>query len=356
VSGRLLLQYTPVGIVVPQQIDSNITRVIDVKGDTTIWITIPWINETDFRTCTPDGVGLDPGPGIISISVYNQIISSDASSDANIDLVVWSSAAPDCQFSNPVYTGTFAKALAPERKHQIRNKPRRFKAQCDIQQDFQRTFPPLVEGCSIHTDQHYVVSEVSDRVIDNLKRYVTAQQAGSGPDNVAVYSDFTPQLETVSWAIDQAFVFRRGGVLYRVYQDAPTVNQNFRSIVKYQVPLVSPAADYAGQAAFSSSQRDSLSQFAVPWFNEVAFLPQSVGSNGGANYSVVIPAMVIQPDLTLLTAVRDDYELGWLVRPNLTLPPQKKKKIIPASQPPKPPPKVTVGRPAATSLGVFTGL
>jgi len=313
ISGRILINFYPNGVTSVQQIDSNLTRIVDVKGDTTVQITFPWINPTDFRnvaniSTTPQT--MDFGPATIELSVYNDIVSSDASLDPNIDLVVWAAAAPDCQFSNLFFTGSFGNGTD--------SVSRRFRPQCDIQENFTRTFPPFVKNCTIYTDQHYCTSEVTDRLADVLKRYQTAVPYAETGSALVADANFQPATFTISWAIHNAFVFRRGGVLYKgmvAVIDDTVAGPTYANYVQMLHPIVTASGPYAGQPSFRSSITETALSFAIPWYEEVPYFPQSEGSVNSASWTFESAGTTTNSRF-LLTAVRDDYELGWLVCPN----------------------------------------
>jgi hypothetical protein len=303
VSGRILVLYNPSSITPVASVDNNITRIIDVKGDTTVQFTLPWINPTDFLD-VDEGGALTNGPGYIQLSVYNDIVTSDSSTDPNIDVAVWMSAAPDCQFSYPVYQGLYNDA------------PRRFRPQCDIQQSFTRTFPPFVENCTMYTDQHYCTSEVSDLLTDQLKRFQLSYVPTAVGQTQPVGYQYTPSESTIGWAINNAFVFRRGGVLYRFLR-----KDKVASPVIQTAYFEGPTAEFvpgSGEAYIQSGNVDATFSIALPWVEEVPYTSQTDYSVRMAVYAFTTTDT--DPDFpTVFCAVRDDFELGWLVAPNLTL-------------------------------------
>jgi hypothetical protein len=350
VSGRLLINFFPNGAAVPQQIDSNITRIIDVKGDTTVQMTIPWINPTDYRRTVDEGkTHLDVGFGQITISVYNPIVTSDASTDANIDMVMWLSAGPDCQFACPYYTGQFFNALPP---------PTVFRPQCDIQEAFQRTFPPIIENCSIYTDQHFVQSEVSDRLVDVMKRFQTASFTVSAAGLATLSAFYSPAQLTVGWAVKNCFIFHRGGTLYKsTYQSS---SDNFQTTfgVAYNDQLQTQThVILDGKAGFFSSPQSLITAFAVPWFFEYPYTYiDPVGYSINSAIFEYHTSDTVPPTLVFHTAVRDDYEMGYLICPNLTTSAKRARKSQPAAKSGKQEYNKLASQPVKTSLGRFMGL
>jgi len=332
----------PYGGPVPNNINDNLSRVIDVKGDTTVEFTIPWINFLDWRPSVQEGTYagyMDFGPWQMQLSVFNSIVSSDAATDANIDLVMWTAAAPDCQFSNAAYTGTF------ERLHA------RFRPQADIQEHFKRTFPPFVENCTMYTDQHYVTSELADNVIDNCKRYQSSSVVGTTTGAITLFGEYEPLDRTVGYVVTRSFMFRRGGVLYRTNYHDPTPGAGLRQQAFFNVQNSTAGQPLNGQPALISDQPNQTIQFAVPWMENYPYYPQSLGAQNTCTFTYQGTVDTVP---SVLCAARDDYELGYLIYPLLSEGSRfgkPKKKALPR---PPPPPKHATG--SKTSLGFFSGL
>jgi hypothetical protein len=330
VSGRILIVYSPPSAAAVTTINNTISKLVSVKGDTTVEFTLPFVSPTDFQPLNyPQVSGSFYGTGVLTFSVYGVITSSDAATDATIDLVAWTAAAPDAQFMQPLISTQYSLT------------PAAFDArkQADICEAFTKTFPPYVDGCEYLTDSGYVASELSRSPMDVLKRY---QVYGTGVDvNSPLPGVYTPLSGTLGFQIKSAFAFMRGGVNYKTF---PNYNENSDYVdpanlakvtwsVSTSWPFYSPGANYSsgfGLPFLYVGQSDSEVDISVPYTNQYPFIftmsqinPSSVPAvayvtprDNPTSYTAGPPPVANRLVwMDIYTCVRDDFMMGWLLAP-----------------------------------------
>jgi len=330
VSGRILIVYSPPTSSAVTTINNTISKLVSIKGDTTVEFTIPFVSKTDFQTLgNPNISGDFYGTGVLTFSVYGTITSSDSSTDALIDFAAWSAAAPDAQFVQPLCSDQYQ--LAPV-AFEVRK-------QADIVQAFSKTFPPYVDGCEYLTDTGYVAAEISRSPMDVLKRY---QIFGANlATNSPLPGNYVPQSGTIGAQIRTAFLFQRGGVNYKVFPNLPTATDYVDPAnVAAAKWTVDPTWQFyngnfnnnnaSGLPYLTVGQSDSEIDLSVPYTNIYPFIYTipSVNPSNVPSQLIVTPrsnpnswdagppiSPVYITGMDVYTCVRDDYMMGWLLAP-----------------------------------------
>jgi len=303
VSGRILFIIGPSGLPVANTVANNLSRVVDVKGDTTESFTLPFVFPTDY--CQSDDI-----PYTIQASVLSQIVTNDTTIPPSIDMVIYSAAAPDCQFSLlvPPQPSQYAypNVVAPPK-----SKVRR---QSDISKEFAVTFNPFVMDCEMLTDQHHVTSETTMYATDVLKRYINTP-APTLTNNMGVFpGEYSPVKSTPQYLFSRMFLAHRGGMrLKMITTDNPIL---VASVYGSYAATWNGALN--GTPSLVSTPTNSVElSISCPWYYSVPWrwfdsqltigpLPPVSIYYGGAN-----------PDEFLtFTAVRDDYIMGFLIPPD----------------------------------------
>jgi hypothetical protein len=305
------------------EIDNNVCEVVDVRGDTTVEFTFPWVYPVDWLT--------QYGPfNAIKMQLYDAIASVDSVADPTIDVVVWTAAGPDCQFSRvEQVSGTYFRDISWGD---------RVKKQCDIQESFTYEFPAFVPGCTYTTDNHYVTSETTERVTDVLKRYVNASLAALNLNPTgSLPMEYNPLANTVQWQLKSGFLFHRGGVSYKLVcpRPYPTGGGPVTGVFAVRLGLPALGSDNyvldGGSSVIQGAETDEVS-FTIPWFWYLHYY--QVGSTQTAiedpmfpSLNVVFPSNFAQYTVTtsgsspqapyVYTCVRDDYQVGFLHYPLL---------------------------------------
>jgi len=197
------------------------------------------------------------------------------------------------------------------------------------------------------------VSENTEYVTDLLKRYVSCNPATfTGtfdlPAN-ALPIDFVPDRNTLSSQIHSTFVFRRGGVNYKLVQPViPTLNVPPTATVTTRSFFSARLCDQAlnstfpysadGAACLVHGSYDDVFDISVPYNAYLPYMQDALyytctqdptaryGIIGGYNYTGAYweqtAAAVDQiPSLQFYTSVRDDYCVGFLHFPSVLFTP-----------------------------------
>jgi len=277
-------------------LDNTISQTVVVKGDTVVEFTIPYIAATDMLPYAQySGITSDAPPffgtSALCISIIGPILTNDPSIDPVIDFAIWTAAGPDAQFSLQCAPPTnYNQPIPPS-----------VVLQCDIQEAFNHSFPPFVANCTYLTDNHTVTSEISDTIMDTLKRYEEYTYATD-----TLYSPFyQPTALTLGSWVKTLFLFHRGGVSYRVIDSTDTGYGIYMN--------VGDTFAARGQPGFWRGINGSELHFTIPWYGTIPYY--NIGSP-----PVQYPASPLTPSTlprASFTAVRDDYQMGFLIPPAL---------------------------------------
>jgi len=291
------------------------------------------------------------GTGVLTFSVYGVITSTDSSTDAIIDYVAWTAAAPDAQFQQPLVSSLY----------ELQPTAALVRKQADICQAFTKTFPPYVDGCEYLTDSGYVAAELSRSPMDVLKRYQLF--ASEIAPNTPLPGNYVPNESTLGWQIRTAFLFQRGGVNYKVFPDytnqsdliTPANVANAKWTVAASWPFYSPTINYnnaTGLPFMAVGQSDSEIDLSVPYTNQYPFIYTNPGTVPFSVPGVILvtprqnPTSFVPgpPQVTnyltgmnVYTCVRDDYMMGWLLAPTpYSASPKKDQQSFSQSEPARP--------------------
>jgi hypothetical protein len=321
ISARILFVLSPAGLAVADTIANNLSRVVDVKGDTTCTFTLPYFNEYDYL---PGGVNPNADSAYtITASVLNQIVTNDVTITPSIDMVIFSSAGPDCQFSGPVSDGfqmwyaypNNIVAPTPRRRTPLRASDfDKMEKQSNVQMDFKKEFEPFVMDCEYLTESHHTTSETSLYVTDVMKRYQLAVTSSLGEVSGTLPSEYKPDPSTLGYFLSRCFLFARGGIKYKlVEQTAKTLSINWG-------PRASGWTGEPGGAACFVTKGLDAEEFsvAVPYMDQQPYISTVIPSfclplvpitlhSGGQHFD----------NYQFYVAVRDDYQLGFLIPPDI---------------------------------------
>jgi hypothetical protein len=299
----------PTGTPVIDSVANNLSMVIDVKGETIKNVTLPFIWPTDMARFG------DIALYKIQASVLQQIVTNDTTQTPLVTMIVFSAAGPDAQFSCPITPSPIdyvypASSVVKVGKLEI-------KKHASIRKEFEATFEPILMDCSYLSDQRHVTSETSLYVTDLLKRY---QTLGGAPPTTNVWllpGDYRPMANSIGYFLQSMFMFYRGGVKYKITNIAGEA-----LAVTFDGVTLDPdswTGQGMGAATIWAAPTDDFEMsYAVPWMNVVPYSSQALGDN--TSYpSQPTPIMAFATgtlgyaDINILTAVRDDYQLGFLI-------------------------------------------
>lgn len=307
VSARFLITITPT--TAATTLSNNVSRLVDVKGDTVVNMTFPFIYPVDFMVKDSSFEIIQPYN--IYVSVYNQIVTNDASSTPIIDMVVFGAGGPDSQFSYPT-PGSFRYPPNPTTRYDAER-------QSEIVSEFRGDFPPFVTGSSYMTDHHVNTSETTVFITDILKRYTWCNPIQvPGKDAFQLPVTFSPVEDTIQYFLANMFVFHKGGLRYKNFSFAPVVGD---ALFTTQPTGVAPPGDpwFANGEAWFPSISDAQSNDAtVPYVSQYPFIQYINLDHVPAMYGVMYGINETETPgtyQTTVTAYRDDVQLGYLYPP-----------------------------------------
>lgn len=284
----------------------NVSRIIDVKGDTMNCFTVPWVSHRWWETV------FGPMPSI-RVTMISDIASTDTTTSPLIDLVVWAAAGPDHQFCLPrtlVDDDWSLDAMVPSKTLKRSLRKAVFKPQCSVGSMFDKSFPSMVEGSSFQTDNGYCNTDQIGSIYEVVKRYSpyfndSAYFFGSTLDNTnTLLPAFLSFRKTFFGAWRSAFHFRSGGYKWRFF-DPPDGPQ------AYFIDSEIPGGTCTG--TMYTSGTDSPARITMP---QVAYYPYA--RQGQLNQLAFINGTALASTLNspALVAARDDVQFGYPVLPN----------------------------------------
>lgn len=142
-----------------------VSRLVDVKGDTIVELTVPYLWDTLYRPTEP--VTFLP---LITVSLTSPIVGLSIDTDPSIATVIWRSAGEDFVFSQLVsYTQdvTEVDSLDFESSSEIETA----EPQMNPQERFRMTFDGIVQGTNFTFEDGLITGEKIVSLNDMLKRY-----------------------------------------------------------------------------------------------------------------------------------------------------------------------------------------
>jgi len=324
VSTRLAFMVFPRADGLPTaNVDDYIVRIIEVKGDTDVEMTIPYISPLAWSNSQTYE------PFAFALKVISDVVGFDSSTDPVITVATWVAGGPDMQFAQPAkginfsYLGTSPLPPLPEPPttadttsqkptsfELLRRPPKKplvapgVEQQCSISQSFSKSFDPIVDQCNYFVDNGRVVSDVPVTFNDLCKRYHRA--SGSSPEftqlDMTMVSDRA--IEGMHFWL-QMFSVWRGGfrIKFRIPGDPA-------SPPPYQTACVTSYFSYEG-FGWAQPGADGWYALSIPWTENVPFL--HFGED--TPFSSVVFSQSDDVITDVLIALRDDLELGLPILP-----------------------------------------
>lgn len=167
VSARYAITFVPSGTAPSSDYQNGVTHIVDVKGDTTLKLTMPYVSDSYWQKTGASMVL----PFRIYIRRLTVHVGPDSSADDDIYLSIFVSAAEDIQFSLPREAplgplNDTVRVLAP------------IESQSAIRSEFEEIFPPVIAGAEFSFDAGYCVSDTTRYTTDILKMYAPANANG----------------------------------------------------------------------------------------------------------------------------------------------------------------------------------
>jgi hypothetical protein len=312
ISARFAVEYrnSAYTTTYPTDYTDGISRIVNVKGDTTDSFVLPYLAPTWWVPTQ------DPQTEF-RVTCISTIASSDSAADPVIYLVVWISGGDDIQFampSVPVTWGTFVP-------------PADLTEQSAIGKIFERPFDPIVENLHSDLDTNYCTTEQLGPILDLVKRYSIFVHSSTHPihiplfdailldripdaTNNLVYSEYYAFRRTLFGNWRSCFLFRSGGYRFRAYEHGVATTRSTTKIV----PATGFLNDTFGlqyQTPFDQTDRLTIPQLAQnPYLcllrtSDARLESQLLSLSNGFTTA----------DAPIYLAARDDVQFGYPILP-----------------------------------------
>lgn len=318
ISARFVLQYINEAEF-PASYESDYTnglaRVINVKGDTTEQIELPWLSRYWWTSYN--------GPAI-KLSLASTIASSDPSLDAKIYCIAWVAGGDDIQFAYPrtpfyyewPYRG-FSESLSVRAAKFQKKKKGKNEVQAAVHSLFEKKFEPIAENCVYDVDNGFCTAETLGLITDVCKRYgrmvpntqlnIDILDGGMldnwfvGPTSGPQYGCWQAFRATFFGSWRAAFLFRSGGYRWRRYTNRGKLYHiQSSSSIETQGTLYCPPFDGTNRLTVPQVMPFPYGMLGIP--NQQLSIVGHDLANGVGNETVYV-------------AARDDIQLGYPILP-----------------------------------------
>jgi len=250
------------------------STVYDIKGETFIPISVPYLYATMYRQPASEFLGaLHPW---LSLTMETPIIGSTSLGTPFAYINIYRSGGEDTQFAQLC---TLSGAVSPLATAE----PPTATSDCSPFQEFKKPFKTLIEGVSQAIESRYTMAETTGTVADCMKR----------PSQFTPTSTYTPLIWTPGPAnanykaqagqpfnyFASVFAFRRGGIVWGKTQETFLVNKCSLSGTSASTSIGDGMFFSHDQDAYFTPNQDSV---VVPYFANVPWIPNEVP---GYNYS-----------------------------------------------------------------------
>lgn len=291
-SARFVLEYiNSEDGTFPASYDDGISRVIDVKGDTTEMVTLPYLNRKWWTSSAP---------GKVRLKVISNIAGSDPAVNPIIYCSAWVAGGDDIQFAYPVTPNPL--------DWEWRALP-----QAAVGKLFQQPFPPITEDVFYDLDEGLCTNEALGSITDLCKRYSPIESNPQWdswnfegrildylPNGTSADGAAASFRRTIFGSWRAAFLYRSGGFKFRRLLNRGA--GSWRPFVA-EYPLKFEGTKY-------NLPSDENVRFTVPQLMLNAF-----GKLGQNNEQLGMVRSVSDVGDQTYIAARDDIQLGYPILP-----------------------------------------
>jgi len=272
-----------------------VSKVVDVKGDTIVEFTVPFLWNRPYRECYEPGLP-EHGLPILAIQSLTPVIAPDNTKDNFIYCCVWRSAGEDFQFIQ--YTSP--KLSITGQSHPV--------------EIFKRPFANILgDGTNNAVEHHYVSPERIQTCNELWHRFSTSVGTTSipGPNTNNVAESFP------YWS--KVFKHWRGSRRMKFFFDADIGMEYYPNLVTLARNRSVIASVAAGDAMAATMPTYPWLEVEIPYYSTVAF---KLVTNNGAGFNEPVTDFLINtgsenvaPLLLQFWAGGDDFTYGYLYAP-----------------------------------------
>jgi hypothetical protein len=323
--------------------------VIDVKGDTVVTMSIPYMHEMDYLPIIPYHTVYPPTSnpgylvdqldfcnGMFCVYLMNGIVGSESATNASVALSMFVALDESSVLYHPTdlpqgFVVTYENSGDKKVLAKVQSGPERNLH--DTRKIFEQVFPPIIDA-KIPVRAGYVFGEVVDDIRTLLRRFYKFHEGWQISVNLD-WREATSYNNTFSNLI-RMYCFARGGIRWmatvgRSASNAPTgaLCCTLRQIIPPMsdsttpVERTSPSSGAPGFAWIHTANGRAL-QVEVPYSNNVNFVPTNLNLHTDEWYNMLVPLFFYRTDNTgtsspssmdYWVAAADDFTLGWLKTP-----------------------------------------
>lgn len=296
------------------------STIVDVKGDTPIGVTVPWLsNHNALRTPANFPLNADKPNGYLVLSLVNAPVAYDATVEEFISIIVTTAAGPDIQFALPTQTTD----VSP---------------QGSLSGLYEGDFPPLVPASYVSPKRISLTDTCDDwkTYMHRVRFLTTATNLPTTSKTMSIYglAEFDNQPE-----IFRLMRFMRGSWRLSLLSNNANTPVFIKNVNTYGAFTID-RPDMIGLNIFSSSSSpnyfDNTMHFEIPYDSTAKFYPRSSASGTTQHTFRTIqftPTTAIQAWLGF--AVGDDFShSGWIPPAGITYSPPPVKFAASASSRP----------------------
>jgi hypothetical protein len=280
-----------------------ISRIIDVKGDTSISFTVPYLWDATYRALN------DANLPTLYIQRVTPIIGQSLATDSKIHLVTWRAAGEDFQFNQLVdhYSGFDVLDFDSDIDDSSS-----YDAQTDPRADFKKVFDPIVNGSCFVRETGIITGEIIDSVHDITKRYCSGVNYSGG----SFRTDPQPNLFSGP--------FHRLAAIFKYYRGSRRIKIVTKKDPNVVVGLLmqNPGGtlDAANGMTYTMNELWPTLEAEIPWYSSVPFWPVdetsvSILRNNDRPRSVDALGFSPGSEVGSFISGGDDFTYGFLIAP-----------------------------------------
>jgi len=236
-----------------------VSRLVDIKGDTVVELSVPYLWHTLYRTTQPQQ--LLP---IITVSLTSPIVGLSIDTDPSIAMVAWRAAGEDFIFNQLVTFTTDTEMDFLDTTESTEDDIDDVEAQMKPQERFRLTFDGIVQGTEFTFEDGLITGEKIVSLNDMLKRYTDNNI--NRPNNT--YPD---TLGTGAFhRLSQIFKYWRGSRRTKTRYKIDGSDYTERTIVAENP---SGSFDAGNGMSLVVPAQWNWNEVQVPWYSSLPFIP-----------------------------------------------------------------------------------
>lgn len=304
-----------------------ISKVVDITGDTTVEVTVPYLQQTNFVPTNFDYTGFSATSynGTLMVSLVNPVNASDSTAASTVTCNVFIAAGEDFelqQFVGPRKPTGWISNIGPTLPSMIDEDYIEATPQMNLGLCFKKPFPGLTEG-TYTVQKGYFTIDPPGSIISLGHRYVTY----SGTDGVTyplptITTGKHAIGDSVLWYYLACHMFCRGSMRYYRIHSSATAFTNSGLVNTVSGSIIPPLVDGANPSnpmtagTEMSGPAKPYSNVEIPYFGVVPFIENlRTMTADPTDYPLYNNVSLGATPNQKFTALGDDFSVGALCAP-----------------------------------------